>query len=172
MTETTRRKFLKDISVGLGTAAFARTSPLLAVKPQAEESNGTAGASGESPASAIDFRYSPLSFQTAYCYPDDHHKSLIGERGELRCGHPGQGGGTVNFPEEVEFSLEGMEANHVGGQRLEAAGIPIIHTRVDRPEAIMQLTTFATRREGEGRVDNVIWKSRLAALTRWGPFPS
>lgn len=171
MTETTRRKFLKDVSVGLGTAAFARTSPLLAVKPQAEESNGTAGASGDCPASAIDFRYSPLSFQTAYCYPDDHHKSLIGERGELRCGHPGQGGGTVNFPEEVEFSLEGMEANHVGGQRLEAAGIPIIHTRVDRPEAIMQLTTFATRREGEGRVDNVIMEVAPRSAHKVGAVP-
>ncbi len=171
MTETTRRKFLKDVSVGLGSAAVARTSPLLAVKPQAEESTGTAGASGDCPASAIDFRYSPLSFQTAYCYPDDHHKSLIGERGELRCGHPGQGGGTVNFPEEVEFSFEGMEANHVGGQRLEAAGIPIIHTRLDRPEAIMQLTTFATRREGEGRVDNVIMEVAPRSAHKVGAVP-
>ena len=49
-----------------------------------------------------------------------------------------------------------MEDNQVGGQRLEAPGVPIVHTRLDRPEAFLHLTTFATRREGEGRVDNVI----------------
>ena len=49
-----------------------------------------------------------------------------------------------------------MEANQVGWQRLEAPGIPIVHTRLDRPEAFLHLTTFATQREDEGRVDNVI----------------
>ena len=49
-----------------------------------------------------------------------------------------------------------MEANQVGGQRLEAPGVPIVHTRLDRPEAFLHITTFATRRAGEGRVDNVI----------------
>jgi hypothetical protein len=38
------------------------------------------------PAAAIDFRYSPLSYQTAYCFPHDPHKSLAGNRGELRLG--------------------------------------------------------------------------------------
>jgi hypothetical protein len=107
-------------------------------------------------APAIDFRYSPLSWQTAYCFPDDHHKSLIGEHGELRYGHPGQGAGINYFPEVVEFSLLGMEANEVREQRLEGPGVPIIHTRIDRPEAFLELTTFATQRAGEGRVDNVI----------------
>ena len=64
---------------------------------------------------AIDFRYSPLSWQTAYCFPDDHYKSLIGERGELRYGHPGQGGGIANFPEVVEFSLRG-DGSERGGR--------------------------------------------------------
>ena len=88
--------------------------------------------------------------------PDDHHKSLIGERGELRYGHPGQGGGIAYFPEVVEILLGGDGSNQVGWQRLEAPGVPIIHTRLDRPEAFLHITTFATRREGEGRVDNVI----------------
>jgi hypothetical protein len=83
----------------------------------------------ENLSAAIDFRYSPLSRQTAYCFPDDHYKSLIGEHGDLRYGHPGQGAGTKYFPEVVEFSLLGMEANEVRGQRLEAPGVPIIHTR-------------------------------------------
>lgn len=159
MTESTRRKFLQEIGVGLGTAAVAGSVPILAPASGAAAPAAQAVASAtesESASTAIDFRYSPLSYQTAYCYPDDHFKSLIGQRGELRYGHPGQGGGIAYFPEVVEFSLQGMDDNQVGEQRLEAPGVPIVHTRVDRPEAFMQITTFATQRPGEGRVDNVI----------------
>lgn len=159
MNETTRRTFLQKVSVGLGTAAVANSAPILAAAPMATapvaEARSSSAAS-ESPATAIDFRYSPLSWQTAYCFPDDHHKSLIGERGELRYGHPGLGGGITYFPEVVEFSCEGMESDGVGEQRLEAPGIPIVHTRLARPEAFIHLTTFATQRPGEGRVDNVM----------------
>ncbi len=159
MSETSRRRFLHDVSVGLGTAAVAGSSPILASAPSsaAQEAEGKASsAKNESFSTAIDFRYSPLAYQTAYCYPDDPHKSLIGERGELRCGHPGQGVGIAYFPEVVEFSLAGMEDNHVGWQGLESPGIPIVHTRLDRPDAFLHITTFATQRESEGRVDNVI----------------
>jgi hypothetical protein len=156
MSESTRRKFLQDVSVGLGTAAVAGSSPILAALAANAVEDKTSSAEREAPSTAIDFRHSPLSWQTAYCYPDDPHKSLIGERGELRYGHPGQGGGIAYFPEVVEFSLEGMEDNKVGGQRLEAAGVPIVRTRLDRPEAFLHITTFATQRAGEGRVDNVI----------------
>jgi hypothetical protein len=159
MSETTRREFLREVSVGLGTAAVAGSSPILAGASNlaANEVEGKASSTESlSPSTSIDFRYSPLAYQTAYCFPDDPHKSLIGQGGELRCGHPGQGGGIAYFPEVVEFSLAGMEDNHVGWQRLEAPGIPIVHTRLDRPEAFLHLTTFATRRANEGRVDNVI----------------
>jgi hypothetical protein len=157
--ESTRRKFLQDATVGLGTAAIAGTSTIStlgASRASMAPESGIPSLENQSPSTAIDFRYSPLSWQTAYCYPDDTYKSLIGEHGELRYGHPGQGGGIAYFPEVVEFSLLGMEDNQVGWQRLEAPGIPIIHTRLDRPEAFLHITTFATRREGEGRVDNVI----------------
>ena len=49
-----------------------------------------------------------------------------------------------------------MEANEVREQQLESPGVPIVHTRIERPEVFLELTTFATRRDGEGRVDNVI----------------
>src|SRR5208282_673915 len=39
---------------------------------------------------------------------------------------------------------------------LESPGVPIVHTRIDRPEGILELTTFATNLPEEGRVDNVI----------------
>jgi len=159
MNETTRRKFLHDVSVGLGTAAVAGSLPTLAGASSLatqEAERRTSSAESPNPSTAIDFRFSPLSWQTAFCFPDDPHKSLIGERGELRYGHPGQGGGIACFPEIVGFSIEGMEENQVGWQRLEAPGVPIVHTRLDRKEAFLHITTFATRREGEGRVDNVM----------------
>ncbi len=160
MSESTRRKFLRDATVGLGTAAMAGASPILgSASSVGAKETGREAASPEdqTPSTAIDFRYSPLAWQTAFCFPDDHFKSLIGQRGELRCGHGGQdGSGWAYFPEVVEFSLQGMEDNQVGGQRLDAPGVPIVHTRLDRPEAFLHITTFATRREGEGRVDNVI----------------
>jgi hypothetical protein len=137
--------------------------------PDVENSRGPEESS--SALAAVDFRFSPLSWQTAYCFPDDHYKSLVGEHGELRYGQPGQGAGVAYFPEVVEFSLLGMEANVVHGQRLEAPGAPIIHTRIDRPEAFLELTAFATQRAGEGRVDNVILEvePRTLHATRVAP---
>jgi hypothetical protein len=104
----------------------------------------------------VDFRYAPALWQTAFCFPDDHYKSLIGERGELRYGHPGQGKDIQYFPLVVEFGLNGMERGRVGWQRLEGPGTPIVHTRLDFPEAFLELTTFATNLPNEGRVDNVL----------------
>jgi hypothetical protein len=122
-----------------------------------EEAEVRAGGSLEDSASAVDFRYSPLSWQTAFCFPDDPHKSLVGERGELRYGHPGHDGkGLHYFSEVVEFSVLGMEHDQVQSQGVESPGIPIVHTRIDRPEAFLEFTTFATNLPDEGRVDNVV----------------
>jgi hypothetical protein len=147
VSESSRRKFLRNISLGLGTASMADPASFLSRARSLAPIESEAGNSLpdiENLSAAIDFRYSPLSWQTAYCFPDDHYKSLIGEHDDLRYGHPGQGVGSKYFPEVVEFSLLGMEANEVRGQQLEAPGAPIIHTRIDRPEAFLQLTTFAT----------------------------
>ena len=159
MSETTRRRFLRDVGVSLGTAAVAGSSPILthaSVSATPEAEIAAAGVDPQSAATAIDFRYSPLSYQTAYCFPDDHYKSLVGERGELRYGYPGQGGGISNFPEVVKFSFGGMEDDQLGGQRLEAPGVPIIHTRLDRPRSLSAHHHVRHTRAGEGRVDNVI----------------
>lgn len=158
-----RRRFLKSVGVAVGGTALGGAEPTRAqVAAMPDKGSEGPGASVQDPASAIDFRYSPLSWQTAFCFPDDPHKSLVGERGELRYGHPGAGGGKGNlyFPEVVEFSLLGMEPNYVSQQRLEAPGIPIISTRINRPNAFLELTTFATNLSEEGRVDNVILEVR------------
>ncbi|HVB29194.1 MAG TPA: hypothetical protein VNG91_05215 [Terriglobia bacterium] len=157
MKSVDRRDFLAVLGAGLGVTALPRD---LAASAQPNEvldavSEGIA-AEAQDQLTVIDFRYSPLSWQTAYCFPDDHDKSLIGELGELRYGHPGRGKPIDYFPEVVEFSLLGMEADKVASQQLEAPGVPIVHTRIDRPEAYIELTTFATNEPAEGRVDNVI----------------
>jgi hypothetical protein len=136
-----RRTFLSSAAGTLSAAA----APVPAAEPAPERAA----------AFAVDFRYAPLRWQTAYCYPDDTHKSLVGDRGQLLCGHPGQGGGIERFPSVIEFTLAGGPDGTVR-QELEAPGVPIVRTRVERATATLELRTFATRREGEGRVDNVV----------------
>ncbi len=157
-TRQNRRKFLKTVGVAAGVAALegSGSKGALVAVPPVEEAPHTVG-SIQDLDTAIDFRYSPLAWQTAFCFPDDPHKSLVGQRGELRCGHPGADSRGLHwFSEVVEFSVLGMEPERVQYQRLESPTVPIIHTRIDRPEGILELTTFATNLPEEGRVDNVI----------------
>jgi hypothetical protein len=134
--------------VGVNRRAFLKTSALVSAPQLAGQ--------GLDPDSAIDFRYAPLSWQTAFCFPDDPYKSLVGERGELRYGHPGQGKPIDYFPVVAEFSLAGMEPDRVAWQRLEAPGVPIVHTRIERPAALVELIAFASNEPEEGRTDNVL----------------
>jgi hypothetical protein len=103
----------------------------------------------------VDFRYAPLQWQTAYCFPDDPYKSLVGDRGELLYGHPGRRN-LEYFPLVVDFSLLGMDAGVVVRQELESPRAPIVHTRIEKSDSYLDLICFATRRPEEGRVDNVI----------------
>jgi hypothetical protein len=137
--------------------AGASLNPVSAAPRVAQAAGGEVPyVDGESPGSAIDFRYAPSSWRTVYSLPDDPYKSLVGDRGELLYWNPGRPAGAQYFPQIVEFSLLGMESDERGEQRLESPGVPIVHTRIDRPQCFLQITTFATRRTGEGRVDNVI----------------
>ncbi len=142
MDELSRRAFLAQTGAGATLAAGSDSR----ISPEQTASH----------AAPIDFRYAPRSWQTAFCFPDDSHKSLVGERGELRCGHPGTNGSIELFPAVVAFSVCGLEPDTVERQELEAPGVPIVHTFIDRPSAKLELIAFATNRRGEGRVDNVI----------------
>ena len=137
MPSWNRRQFLARSGAGLSAAAAAAPS-----------------APGES-ATPVDFQYAPLSGQTAFCFPDDPAKSLVGERGELRYGFV-----RGRFETVAGFSLTGVEPDVVARQELESPAFPIVHTRIDRPEAFLYLTAFATNRASEGRVDNVIVEIR------------
>jgi hypothetical protein len=149
-----RRSFLMT-GAGAGVAASAGAG-VAASAGAAAPSAPPAGAETSSLGAAIDFRYSPLSYQTAYCYPDDPFKSLIGERGELRYGNPGRGKPADYFSTVIEFSMLGMEPDKVVRQSLETPATPVIHSRISRPDADLNVTVFATNETGEGRVDNVI----------------
>ncbi|MGO9272590.1 MAG: hypothetical protein ACLQOO_20545 [Terriglobia bacterium] len=157
-TQPSRRKFLETVGMAAGATTLARSVSAGARLGVAQgEAGEKAGASVQDTDSAIDLRYSPLAWQTAFCFPDDPHKSLVGERGELRCGHPGYDDKGLHwFSEVVGFSVLGMEQDQVRYQRVESPGVPIVHTRIDRPEGFVELTTFATNLPEEGRVDNVI----------------
>lgn len=150
MKKISRRHFLRNAGLSLGATGLAKGGPLHdrdtdAVSGAVIAAPGTTGPKSPS----TDFRYSPLSWQTAYCFPDDRFKSLVGERGELRYGNPGPGSGSQYFSEIVEFSVLGMEPDKFLYQRLEAPSVPIIHTAISRPEAFLELTTLAIRRRLE-----------------------
>ena len=142
-----RREFLTELGSGLGATVLASTS-------------GFAGSAGPSSLplapEAVDFRYAPVMQQATLCLPDDPHKSLVGERGDLRYHYPVGSWSVAEFGEVVEFGLGGMQGERVVSQRLEAPAVPIVTTRLERDSAFLELTAFATNRPGEGRVDNVI----------------
>jgi hypothetical protein len=107
------------------------------------------------PVPPIDSRFSPGSWQSAICFPDDPVKSLVGEKGDLRLGFLGAGG-LDDFSMVIEFSLACMFPGKIVRQELESAQIPIIRTFYDYSTATMTLTAFASNLAEEGRVDNVI----------------
>lgn len=154
-----RRTFLAG-----GAAAAVLSSLNTPAAGAADRAQGQPSAPSDSPAdfnATIDFRYAPEDFQSTICFPDDPVKTLVGKWGDLRCDFPhDQFAGINQFGTIVEFTLAGMNRDVWVEQTMEAPGIPIVHTRIDRPAATMELTAFATRRAGEGRVDNVLLEIR------------
>ncbi|MGH9585593.1 MAG: hypothetical protein ACRD3F_01475 [Acidobacteriaceae bacterium] len=159
MKPINRRTFLAG-----GAAAGVLTGLDLpaALRGEATTSHKSAGGvEGDTP---VDFRYAPADFQSTICFPDDPDKTVLGKRGDLRYDFPSSPfAGIGEFRTVVEFSLAGMGRDEWLEQRMEAPGVPIVHTRLKRAAASFELTAFATRREGEGRVDNVLMEIRPKA---------
>ncbi len=154
MSTIDRRQFVT-------TMVLAGGATVAGINSEAAEAPVAAPATTPSKAAldpaAIDFRYKPLTWQATFCFPDDPYKSLVGERGDLRYGFkPDKFAGPNEFSTIVEFGLQGMQPDRIAAQTLEAPGVPIVHTTIERSTATMELTTFATNRPGEGRVDNII----------------
>lgn len=122
--------------------------------------------------STIDFRYAPHRSQATICFPDDPHKSLIGQAGDMRYRFPhAQLVGVEDFGLVFELSLAGFQDDRVVRQWAESPSVPIIHTLIERPAATLELIAFATNRESDGRVDNVLMKiksksGRVAVMPR------
>ncbi len=113
---------------------------------------------------AVDFRFAPTEFQSTVCFPQDPDKTVLGRWGDLRYDFPGDRlAGIEQFGAIVEFTLAGMPRTQWLEQRMEAPGVAIVHTLTERPDATMELITFASRRDGEGRVDNVLMEIRAKA---------
>jgi hypothetical protein len=108
-----------------------------------------------------DFCYSPVSRQTAFCFPDDPHKSLINESGELLYGYDMEKE-VFYFPLKFSFGLYGMRQAVVVDQTLESPSIPIVRTVLQQDGTVITLTTFATNNQNEGRIDNVLMEIRSA----------
>jgi len=105
----------------------------------------------------VDFRYAPHHSQATICFPDDPKKTIVGQAGDLRYGfNRSLSAGMENFSTVIKFSLAGFQDDKIVRQWIEAPGVPIVHTLIDRPAATLELTAFASRQADEGRVDNVI----------------
>ncbi|MBI3195190.1 MAG: twin-arginine translocation signal domain-containing protein [Ignavibacteriae bacterium] len=163
MNKHNRRKFLKELALAGGAVTIGADTlnafsffkqegkkKVVTVKPKA--TNETL--------KAIDFRYSPSTWQSTFCFPDDPYKSLVGKSGELLYGHPGLLADLDAFAQKVFFGLNKTHKGEYIEQKLEAPGIPIVTTKLRFPDALMTLTTFATNNKEEGRVDNVIVEIR------------
>jgi hypothetical protein len=159
MKNVSRRKFLGSALLASGALASRVALPEAHAENSPEHvtdaTSLTPAAQVEERDAAIDFRHSPALRQTAFCFPDDRHKSLIHESGRLVYGY-GPHNGTNSFALSIEFAMYGMQPNTSVSQTMESPSVPILRTVIERSNATMILTTFATNNADEGRVDNVL----------------
>ena len=154
-----RRTFLVRSVAASAFSGFKLPAAVLPAQPKQPSKEHNAG--DESFNAVVDFRYSPSTFQSTFCFPDDPKKSLVGEHGDLRYDFPNDKFAAIDqFGTIVEFTLGGMRRDTLKRQWLESPETPIVHTLIERPAATFELITFATQREGEGRVDNVLMEVR------------
>lgn len=153
MSPVNRRAFVAGLIV-TGTAA---ATPFASKETIPNFAGGSSPSQGVDDGAKVDFRYAPHHSQSTICFPDDPHKSVIGQSGDLRYGFAKSLlVGMEDFATVVEFSLAGFQDDQVTRQWIEAPGVPIVHTLIERPAATLELTAFATRHGNEGRVDNVL----------------
>ena len=154
-----RRTFLAGGAASAFLSGLAMPAARAGEKPDQENSRGNEAQTGFN--TTADFRFAPEDFQSTICFPDDPVKTLVGKHGDLRYDFPDDRFAAINqFGTIVEFTLGGMDRDTWVEQKMESAGIPILHTVIERPTASMELIAFASRRQNEGRVDNVLMEIR------------
>ncbi|MFI5253355.1 MAG: hypothetical protein ACHQQQ_13095 [Bacteroidota bacterium] len=102
----------------------------------------------------LEYRFAPPSWQTTYSLADDSQISLISKTGELLLGNSGTGNDFNAFPLRVTFGMTGETGGEYVEQRLESPEIPIITTRMKYGKIEIKITSFASKWNDEGRVDN------------------
>ena len=165
MTPIDRRTFLQNSFLTSGAAAALITGIDAPLTRAAGSANPGSARDKRQPAfdTTVDFRFSPQDFQSTICFPDDPAKTVVGKWGDLRYDFPPIDDifpGFGQFGTIVEFTLAGGRKDVWVEQKMEAPGIPILHTIINRPSATVELVCFASRREHEGRVDNVLMEIR------------
>jgi hypothetical protein len=155
MSESSRRKFLKHLGLTVGGIAIGRDFAS-SVPGFFQEKASKPFVPKPEPQAVVDFRYAPKSWQSTYCFPDDPYKSLVGKHGELLCNHPGTSGGIKDFAEIVGVGIKGETEGIYLEQTMESPSIPIIHTKLGWTNVDVHLTSCATNRKDEGRVDNLL----------------
>jgi hypothetical protein len=157
MTSFSRRRLLSGTAAA-GLAAASRPLSALAMSDKLLPTPQNVLSEQGGP---VDFRYAPSQYQTAFCFPDDHHKSLVNERGRLLYDFPADQFASIDqFGTVIEFTLGGMDRDTVRRQWIESPSVPIVHTLIERLLVSFELISFATNRPDEGRVDNVLLEVR------------
>ena len=159
MEKHNRRKFLRDIALAGGAVTIATDAleafsfftqkgkkRIVRVEPIINDTSVT----------PVDFRYSPSTWQSTFCFPDDPQKSLVGKFGEMLFDHPGLNADIDAFGEKVWFGVKGVSKPEYIEQKIENAGTPIFVNKLKSSGVHISVTTFATNHPDEGRVDNVI----------------
>ncbi|HTK81522.1 MAG TPA: hypothetical protein VL633_04465 [Bacteroidota bacterium] len=153
MNKKSRRKFLSDLGLSIGALTIVSSLPSSArqkiVPPPAVRIPPPEK-------DVLNFKYAPASWQSTYCFPDDVHKSLVGNHGELLYGNPTEGTGLDFFPHNVSLKIANGGTRKFIGQKLEEPGVPIVTTTLEFGDVVVLLTCFASNHRDEGRVDNLL----------------
>jgi hypothetical protein len=157
MSKLSRRDFLISTSLYLGAGSMTEDLAVASqMAPPTDSKRQPKHAAAPASVLPIDFRFTPASWQTAICFPDDHSKTLIGENGEFRFDYSRDSPSIFTFANIVGFSLAGMKPGKVIEQKLESPSMPIVRTHIEFASTLLHLTAFASNLSEEGRVDNVI----------------
>ena len=158
MKQKTRRQFLTDLGLSMGALTLVR-GVLTAGSGDPGDDKKKGGATTGNPSlgkEALEFRYAPKNWQSTFCFPDDPHKSIVGKNNELFYGYTGTEKGTDLFTYLVLFGMSGTEKGDFIVQSFPDPEVPVIATTCEWKDLKVDFSTFATRSDSEGRVDNVI----------------
>ncbi len=106
----------------------------------------------------IDFKYAPQSVWTAICRPDDPYKTLVREDGALLYDFQSALLDVWQFGRILEFGIATNDALINITQVTESAKVPIVITKLEYANAVLELQTIGHQHNQDHRTDVVLWK--------------